>query len=65
MTSALSATVVTRALGQTGSAGAGLALPDAAAFEGFAVELLPLLGDLAVLLAAVACWVIALLADLR
>ena len=49
MTSALPATDAVRALGQAGSAAAGLALPELTACTRSAVDFLPLLANLAAL----------------
>ncbi len=64
MTSALPATDAVRALGQAGSAAAGLALPESTACARSAVELLPLLANLAAFFAALAGLLVDLLADL-
>ncbi len=64
MTSALPATDAVRALGQAGSAAAGLALPEPIACARSAVDFLPLLANLAVFFAALADLLVDLLVDL-
>ncbi len=64
MTSALPATDAVRALGQAGSAAAGLALPELIACARSAVDFLPLLANLAVFFAALADLLVDLLVGL-